>query len=108
MKLKRYNHDLSYTNTTTAIAGKLVPVGHTEVLPGDTFNMKTSALIRVQPLNKPLMHEVECRVHHWFVPNRILWDGWEDFITGVVHPDVTALPLSTPADLGVTTATMLV
>ncbi|AXH75755.1 MAG: major capsid protein [Microviridae sp.] len=99
MKLKRYNHDLSYTNTTTAIAGKLVPVGHTEVLPGDTFNMKTSALIRVQPLNKPLMHEVECRVHHWFVPNRILWAGWEDFITGVVHHDVTALPLSTPADL---------
>lgn len=28
------------------------------------------------------MHPVSVRVHHWFVPHRIVWDGWEDFITG--------------------------
>ncbi|AXH75943.1 MAG: major capsid protein [Microviridae sp.] len=90
MKLIRHNHNLSYTHTTSMNAGELIPVAHVEVLPGDTFNMKTSALIRVSPLDFPLMHEVEARVHHWFVPNRILWDGWEDFITGVSDPTATA------------------
>ncbi|AXH73153.1 MAG: major capsid protein [Microviridae sp.] len=99
MKLRRHTHDLSYTNTLTAKAGILVPCGHTEILPGDTFNMKTSALIRVQPLNKPLMHEVECRVHHWFVPNRILWGGWEDFITGVTDHVTTPIPVQVPQSL---------
>ncbi|AXH77191.1 MAG: major capsid protein [Microviridae sp.] len=89
MKLIRHNHDLSFTHTTSFDAGKLVPVAHVEILPGDTLNMKTSALIRVEPLNKPLMHEVEMRIHHWFVPNRILWDGWEPFITGQTPPTTT-------------------
>lgn len=42
----------------------------------------TSALIRVMPLNSPVMHPVQVRTHTFFVPNRILWEGWEDFITG--------------------------
>ena len=28
------------------------------------------------------MHPVHVRVHHWFVPHRLVWDSWEDFITG--------------------------
>ncbi|AXH77331.1 MAG: major capsid protein [Microviridae sp.] len=90
MKLIRHTHDLSFTHTTSFSPGQLVPVAHLEILPGDTINMKTSALLRCEPLNKPLMHEVEMRIHHWFVPNRILWDGWEDFITGVTAPTTTA------------------
>lgn len=62
--------------------GQLVPVGHFDVLPGDSVRMATSALIRVSPLMAPVMHPVQVRVHHWFVPYRVLWDGWEDFITG--------------------------
>lgn len=62
--------------------GKLVPVGVTPVLPGDTFQQRTSALIRVSPLVAPVMHPVVVRFHHWFVPYRIIWTGWEDFITG--------------------------
>jgi len=69
--------------------GELVPVACLEVLPGDTFQHKTSALIRVSPLVAPVMHPVTIRIHHWFVPNRLVWDGWEDFITG---ESVTAPP----------------
>ncbi|AXH75799.1 MAG: major capsid protein [Microviridae sp.] len=89
MKLIRHNHDLSFTHSTSFDAGKLVPVAHVEILPGDTINMKTSALLRVEPLNKPLVQEVEMRIHHWFVPHRILWTGWEDFITGKVKAVAT-------------------
>jgi hypothetical protein len=62
--------------------GKLIPVGIYEVLPGDSVQQASSALIRVSPLVAPVMHPVIVRIHHWFVPNRIVWDGWEDFITG--------------------------
>lgn len=62
--------------------GKLVPIGLTEVLPGDTVQQATSALVRCSPLLAPVMHPVEVRIHHWFVPHRIVWDDWENFITG--------------------------
>lgn len=62
--------------------GELVPVNVTEVLPGDSFQGSTSALIRVSPQLAPVMHPVEVRLHHWFVPNRLVWSSWEDFITG--------------------------
>lgn len=62
--------------------GKLIPVQVQEVLPGDTLRLSTSALIRLAPMLAPVMHPVTVRIHHWFVPNRIVWDSWEDFITG--------------------------
>lgn len=71
--------------------GQLIPVGCVEVLPGDTFQASSSALIRVSPLNTPVMHPVQVRLHHWFVPNRIVWDEWEDFITD--GPDGNATPV---------------
>jgi len=80
--MKRNKHSLSHYKLTTCDMGQLVPVGCQEVLPGDTFNHQTSALIRVSPQQAPVMHPVSVRLHHFFVPNRLIWDGWEDFITG--------------------------
>lgn len=80
--MKRFKHSLSHYRLLTCDMGQLVPCGITEVLPGDTFRQHTSMLVRLSPLLAPLMHPVICRVHHWWVPTRILWDGWEDFITG--------------------------
>lgn len=67
--------------------GELVPVCAFETLPGDTVEISNSALIRVTPLNTPVMHPVMVRFHSYFVPNRILDPEdrsflWEDFITG--------------------------
>lgn len=62
--------------------GELVPCGLLEVLPGDSIQQATSALVRVSPMLAPLMHPVQIRIHHWFVPHRLVWDSWEDFITG--------------------------
>ncbi|WNK14930.1 MAG: major capsid protein [Microvirus sp.] len=62
--------------------GDLIPVGLTEVLPGDSFRQNTTALVRCAPLLAPPMHPIDVRIHHWFVPNRLVWNDWEDFITG--------------------------
>ncbi|QXP44211.1 MAG: major capsid protein [Arizlama microvirus] len=99
--MKRSKHSLSYYNLLTMDMGTLVPCGLTEVLPGDTIQHATSLLLRATPLLAPVMHPVRVRVHHWFVPHRLVWDEWEDFITGgpdgdnaSVHP--TVIPSRTP------------
>lgn len=80
--MKRSKFSLSHTRLLSCNMGDMVPIGLTEVLPGDSIQQATSALIRCSPLLSPVMHPVHTRIHHWFVPNRILWDSWEDFITG--------------------------
>lgn len=54
---------------------------------------RARALARMAPLAKPMMHHVDIRVHYWFVPNRIIWEDWEDFIVGnegaVTYPTIT-------------------
>lgn len=79
---KRTLHNLSHYHLTSFDMGQLVPIGAVEVLPGDSFQHDTTALIRVTPQVKPLMHPVTANIAHFYVPNRIMWDGWEDFITG--------------------------
>lgn len=82
--------NMSHEHKTSVDMGYLIPVLTEEVLPGDTFIHSASALTRVAPLINPLMHRVELRMHTFYVPNRILWSGWEDFITG--KNDVDAKP----------------
>ena len=80
--MKRSKFNLSHYKLLTFDQGELVPCSLLEVLPGDTFQMASSALIRVTPLLAPVMHPVQVRIHHWFVPHRLVWDDWEKFITG--------------------------
>lgn len=80
--MKRNKHSLSHYRLLSMDMGALVPIGWYEVLPGDTIQHATSALVRAAPLVSPVMHPLSVRIHHWFVPYRLLWDGWENFITG--------------------------
>jgi len=79
---KRSKHSLSYYKLVTCDMGQLIPVACVEVLPGDSFRHSTSVLLRVSPLMSPVMHPVQVRLHHWFVPYRLVWAGFEQFITG--------------------------
>ena len=80
--MKRSKHSLSYKKLLSCDMGELVPIGLTEVLPGDTVQHATSLLLRASPMLAPVMHPVDVRVHHWFVPHRLVWSEWENFITG--------------------------
>lgn len=80
--MKRAKHSLSHYKLCSMDLGVLTPLAAYEVLPGDTIQQSTSALVRVAPLLAPVMHPVWIRLHHWFVPYRLLWDEWEPFITG--------------------------
>lgn len=80
--MKRSKHSLSHYKLLTAQMGKLIPISCFEVLPGDSVQQMSSLLLRTIPLAAPVMHPCTVRVHHWYVPHRLVWDGWEDFITG--------------------------
>lgn len=80
--MKRAKFSLSNYKLLSCDLGELIPCGLTEVLPGDSLQQATSALIRCSPLLAPVMHPVHCSIHHWFVPHRLVWEDWEDFITG--------------------------
>lgn len=80
--MKRGKFNLSHYKLLSANQGELLPIGLTEVLPGDSIQHATSLLLRTQPLVTPVMHPVHVRIHHWFVPHRLVWNDWENFITG--------------------------
>lgn len=80
--MKRSKFSLSNYKLLSANMGGLYPCGLVEVLPGDSLQQATSLLLRCSPLLAPVMHPVQVRLHHWFVPHRIIWDDWEKFITG--------------------------
>lgn len=80
--MRRNKFNLSHYRLFTGDMGLLIPCGLIEVLPGDTFQHSTSMLLRMSPMVAPVMHPIEVRLHHFFVPHRLVWDGWEDFITG--------------------------
>lgn len=88
--MKRSKHSLSNKKLLSCDMGELVPIGITEVLPGDSIQQSTSLLLRASPLLAPVMHPVDVRIHHWFVPHRLVWSEWENFITG--GPNGTSVP----------------
>ena len=84
--------DLSYEKKLTCDMGQLIPVMCDEAVPGDVFEIANQAVIRFQPLVAPVLHEINMYVHYYFVPYRILWDDWEDFISGGVTGDYSVEP----------------
>ena len=80
--LQRDKHNLSNLQVGTFSMGHLVPIGVQELLPGDSIQQATDSVIRTLPLLAPPMHEVEIIITHTFTPTRIIWEDFEDFITG--------------------------
>lgn len=80
--------DLSHDVKMSFDMGELVPTACIEALPGDSFEINVQNLLRFAPLVSPVMHKVRVTTHYFFVPTRILWPQWEDFITG--NADVIA------------------
>lgn len=67
------------THKTTFNAGNLIPIYVDEVLPGDTFKMKMSSVIRMSTPIYPVMDNANLDVYFFFVPNRLVWDHWKEF-----------------------------
>lgn len=91
-KPKSASFDLSHDRKLSLKMGFLVPTLAQEVLPGDSFAISAENLLRLAPLVSPVMHKINVETKYFFVPNRIIWAQWQDWITGettVEHPFFT-------------------
>lgn len=78
---KRAKFNLGSYKLLTCDMGYLIPIQIKDVIPGDIFKGISQAFIRMQPMLAPIMHPISVRIHHYFVPYRLIWDDFEEFIT---------------------------
>lgn len=72
-KFKR-NHSVKLSFNT----GDIIPFYVDEVLPGDTFQLKTSMVSRMQTLLTPIMDNLYLDTYYFYVPNRLTWNHWRE------------------------------
>lgn len=80
-KIRHSLFNLSHMRKFSCDMGYLIPIQVSEVLPNDTIHVQHEALVKFAPLVAPMMQECDFFIEDFFVPNRILWDSWNDFIT---------------------------
>lgn len=88
-KPKLNKFDLSHDVKMSAKMGYLYPFICQEVLPGDNFQSNAEIFTRFAPMLAPTMHRVHVKTEQYFVPNRLVWSEWDDFITGGEQGDAS-------------------
>lgn len=78
IKMQRSTFNRSHSIKTSFNVGEIIPFLCDEVLPGDTFNISTSKVVRLQSLITPMMDNLYLDTYYFFVPNRIVWDHWRE------------------------------
>lgn len=87
MYMKRSKFDRSHVYKTTFNSGKLIPVFVDEVLPGDTTRMSVNYFARLATPIKPIMDNIYLDWFFFFVPNRLVWEHWQNFCFEQEDPD---------------------
>lgn len=95
---KRYPYNLSHQVATFSRFGNLIPWCSLEVAPGDTFSGKVGMLVRLSPLKHALLTDIYVDSFLFYVPHRLVWDEFEDFVaagpdanSGIVPPTKSAV-----------------
>lgn len=79
VEIERSTFDRSTNIKTSFDVGRLIPFFVDEVLPGDTFQITTSKVARLQSLIAPVMDNLYLDTYYFFVPNRLVWNSWKNF-----------------------------
>ena len=87
MYMKRSKFDRSHVYKTTFNSGRLIPVFVDEVLPGDTTRMSVNYFARLATPIKPIMDNIYLDWFFFFVPNRLVWEHWQNFCFEQEDPD---------------------
>lgn len=87
MYMRRTKFDRSHVYKTTFDSGKLIPVFVDEVLPGDTCRLSVRYFSRLATPVKPIMDNIYLDWFFFFVPNRLVWNHWQNFCFEQEDPD---------------------
>lgn len=80
VEVERSIFDRSHTHKTSFNVGQLIPFYIDEVLPGDTFKVTSSKVVRLQTMLTPIMDNIYLDTYYFFVPNRLVWEHWQQFM----------------------------
>lgn len=78
--IKRSRLKRDCRHITSMNAGDLVPIYRDEVLPGDTVVIDESMVVRMTTPIAPVMDNAWIDTYYFFVPNRLVWEHWEEFM----------------------------
>lgn len=110
--ISRSRFDRSASLKTSFNVGDVVPFFLDEVLPGDTFSVDTSKVVRMQTLLTPMMDNVYLDTYYFFVPNRLVWDHWKEFCgentesAWIPETEYTMPQITAPANSGWSVGTL--
>lgn len=79
LDISRSKFERSHAIKTSFNVGDIIPFYVDEVLPGDTFQIDTSKVVRLQTPITPFMDNIYLDTYYFFVPNRIVWEHWKQF-----------------------------
>lgn len=78
--IERSRFDRSHSVKFTGNTGDLIPFLCEPILPGDTWEIDTSKILRLQTMVSPVMQDAFLDIYYFFVPNRLLWTHWKEFM----------------------------
>lgn len=76
----RSSFKMPFSHKTTFNTGDIVPIYSAEVLPGDTAKIHTASLVRMTTPINPVMDNAWMDTYYFFVPRRLVWDHWKEFM----------------------------
>ncbi len=77
--IARSKFDMNHSIKFSGNVGEIIPFDVQEVLPGDTFQYRTSKVVRLQTLVAPIMDNIFLDTYYFFVPSRLCWEHWKNF-----------------------------
>ena len=78
--ISRSRFDRSQGVKFTGDIGRCIPFFVDEVLPGDTFDITSSKVVRLQTLLKPIFDNVYLDTYWFFTPSRLVWTHWRELM----------------------------
>lgn len=90
--LQRNAFDLSFSSKFTASVGMLLPCFCKEVNPNEHFRINPQMFLRTVPMNSAAYVRLKQYCEFYFVPYRLLWRGFGQFIAGTSNPFSVSIP----------------
>lgn len=81
--------DLSYNNFFTCDMGELIPAFKMHIVPSDRVQYSPTFQVRFAPMLNPVFGDIYAKMECFFIPYRLVWTNWKNYITGVVQNDGT-------------------
>lgn len=71
---KKHDHKTTFNN------GDIIPIYVDDILPGTTVKMNMASVVRMMTPIAPVMDNAYLDIYFYFVPYRLIWEHWTNFM----------------------------